>query len=169
MQNPNEHVTAPEEVMQIDLVPEFLPTVGFENNLTAMDVFRRYLFTYSTSIQHSKAVANVLINIMTKHAYLATTIISDKGSTFVSHVNKLVADVLGLTLSTSLQSTHKQSGCSNDLTCQSNKHRIVKQANEDPCGINTSALWCLITILLITQAFAVSLEEFFVEVFLTIF
>ena len=35
---------------------------------------------------------------MTKHAYLATTIISDKGSAFVSQVIKEVADDLGITL-----------------------------------------------------------------------
>ena len=35
---------------------------------------------------------------MTKHAYLPTTLISDKGSAFVSHVIKGVADVLGIAL-----------------------------------------------------------------------
>ena len=35
---------------------------------------------------------------MTKHAYLPTTIISDKGSVFMSQVIKEVAEVLGITL-----------------------------------------------------------------------
>ena len=35
---------------------------------------------------------------MTKHAFLATTLISDKGTAFMSHVNKEVAGVLGNTL-----------------------------------------------------------------------
>ena len=35
---------------------------------------------------------------MTKHAYLPTTIISDKGSVFMSQVIKQVAEVLGITL-----------------------------------------------------------------------
>ena len=35
---------------------------------------------------------------MTKHAYLPTTLISDEGSTFVSHVIKEVAGVLGNTM-----------------------------------------------------------------------
>ena len=35
---------------------------------------------------------------MTKHAYLPTTLISDKGSAFMSHVIKEVAGVLGITL-----------------------------------------------------------------------
>ena len=39
----------------------------------------------------------VTINIITKHAYLRTTLISDKGSTFVSHVIKGMAGFLGIT------------------------------------------------------------------------
>ena len=34
---------------------------------------------------------------MTKHAYLPTTLISDKGTAFISRVNKEVAGVLGMT------------------------------------------------------------------------
>ena len=35
---------------------------------------------------------------MTKHAYLPTTLISDKGTAFMSHVSKEVAGVHGITL-----------------------------------------------------------------------
>ena len=38
LQNPNEHITAPEDAMQIDLVPELPPSGGYENIVTAMDV-----------------------------------------------------------------------------------------------------------------------------------
>ena len=34
--------------MQIDLVPGLHPSGGFENIVTAMDVFSRYLFAYPT-------------------------------------------------------------------------------------------------------------------------
>ena len=47
--NPNEHITAPEDAMQIDLVPELPPSGGYENIVTAKDVFSRHLFAYSTS------------------------------------------------------------------------------------------------------------------------
>ena len=56
--------------MQIDLVPEIPPSGGYENIVTAMDVFSRYSIAYLTSNQEAKTVAIVLINIMTKHAYL---------------------------------------------------------------------------------------------------
>ena len=84
--------------MQIDLVPELPQSGGVTNIVTAMDVFSRYLFAYPTSNQDANTIAKVLINIMTKHAYLPTTLISDKGTAFMSHVIKEVAGVLGITL-----------------------------------------------------------------------
>ena len=79
LQNPNEHIIAPEDAMQIVLVPGLPPSGGYENIVTAMDVFSRYLFAYPTSNQDATTIAKVIINIMTKHAYLPTTLISDKG------------------------------------------------------------------------------------------
>ena len=98
LQNPNEYITAPEDARQIDLVPELPPSGGYEYIVTAMDVFSRYLFAYPTSNQDSKTIAKFLIDIMTRHAYLPTTLISDKGTAFMSHVIKEVAGVLGITL-----------------------------------------------------------------------
>ena len=68
LQNPNEYITAPEDAMQFDLVPGLPPSGGYENIVTDIDVFSRYLFAYPTSNQDAKRVAQVLINIMTKHA-----------------------------------------------------------------------------------------------------
>ena len=98
LQNPNEHITAPEDAMQIDLVPELPPSAGYENIVTFMDVFSRYLFAYPTSNQDAKTIAKVLNNIMTKHAHLPTTLISDKGAAFMSQLIKEVTGVLGITL-----------------------------------------------------------------------
>ena len=44
LQNPKEYITAPGDAMQIDLVQGLPPSGGFENIVTAMDVFSRYLF-----------------------------------------------------------------------------------------------------------------------------
>ena len=84
--------------MQIDLVRELPPSGGYKNIVTAMDVFSRYLFAYPTSKQDVKTIGKVLNNIITKHAYLPTTLISDKGTAFISHVIKEVAGVFGITL-----------------------------------------------------------------------
>ena len=98
LQNPHEYITAPEDAMQIDLVPGLPASGGYEDIVTAIVVFSRYLFVYPTSNQDAKTVAKVIINIMTKHAYLPTTLISDKGAAFTSHVIKEVAGVFGITL-----------------------------------------------------------------------
>ena len=83
--------------MQIDLVPELPPSGDYENIVTGMDVFSRYFFAYPTSNQDAKTIAKVLINVMTKHAYLPTTLISDKGTVFMPQVIKEVTGVLGIT------------------------------------------------------------------------
>ena len=61
--------------------------------------FPRYFSAYLTSNQDAKTIAKVMNNIKTKHAYLITTLISDKGTAFMSHVIKEVTGVLGITLS----------------------------------------------------------------------
>ena len=98
VQNPNQYITAPEDDIQIDLVPGLPPSGGYENIVTDIDVFSRFLFTYPTSNQDAKTVAEVIINIITKHAYLPTILISDKGTAFTSIVFKEVAGVLGIAL-----------------------------------------------------------------------
>ena len=92
-----EHITAPEDD-QIDLVPELPPSGDYENFVTAMDVCSCYLFAYPTSNQDAKTIAEFIINIMTKHDYLPTTLISDKDTSFMSHVIKEVGGVLNVTL-----------------------------------------------------------------------
>ena len=45
-----------------------------------------------------KTIAKFIFNILTKHTYLPTTTISNKGSTFMSQVNEEVAGIFGVTL-----------------------------------------------------------------------
>ena len=122
LQNPNEHITAPEDAMQIDLVPEIPPSGDYTNIVTAKDVFSRYLFAYATSNQDAKTIAKVLINVMTKHAYLPTTLISDKGTAFMSQVIKEVAGVLGITLK------HATTKHAQTIGLLERSHMSIKQA-----------------------------------------
>ena len=88
----------PEDAMQIDLLPNLPPSGGYENVLTAIDVFSRYLFAYPLTDASAINVAKVLIDIMTKHAYLPTTLITDKGTAFTSTIIAEVTQILGITL-----------------------------------------------------------------------
>ena len=82
--------------MEIELLPELPPSGGYENINTALDVFSRYAFAYPISNPTAVNTAKVIIDIMTRHAYLPTLIITDKGSVFVSHVIHEVAELLGI-------------------------------------------------------------------------
>ena len=88
----------PEDAMQIDLLPNLPPSRGYENVLTAIDVFSRYLFAYPLTDASAINVAKALIDIMTKHAYLPTTLITDKGTAFTSTIIAEVTQILGITL-----------------------------------------------------------------------
>ena len=134
LQNPNEYITAPEDAIQIDLVPGLPPSGGYENIVTAIDVFSRYLFAYPTSNQDAKTAAKVIINIMTKHAYLPTTLISDKGRAFTSHVIKEVAGVLGITLK------HATTKHAQTIGLLERSHASIKQALKIETGERRS-LW----------------------------
>ena len=93
-----EWAPGPEEALQIDLLPNLPQSGGYENIITALDVFSRYLFAYPVTDASAISTAKVLIDIMTRDTYLPTTLITDKGTAFTSRVVKEVAKVLGITL-----------------------------------------------------------------------
>ena len=70
----------PEDLKQFDFLPELPPSGGYENIITAKDVFSRYAFVYPVSNPTAVNTAKVIIDIMTRHAYLTTLIITDKGA-----------------------------------------------------------------------------------------
>ena len=86
----------PEDAMQIGLLPNLPPSGGYENIITAMDVFSRYLFAYSVTDASATNTAKVIIDIMTKHTYLPTTLITDKGTAFTSRLVAEVNQILGI-------------------------------------------------------------------------
>ena len=88
----------PEDAMQIDLLPNIPKSGGYENVLTAINVFSRYLFAYPLTDASAINVAKAIIDIVTKHAYLPTTLITDKGTAFTSTIIAEVTQILGITL-----------------------------------------------------------------------
>ena len=88
----------PEDAMQIDLPPNLPTNGGYQTVMTAIDVFSRYLFAYPLVEATASNTAKVLIDIMTKHSYLPTTIITDKGTAFTSKIIAEITQVLGIIL-----------------------------------------------------------------------
>ena len=71
---------------------------------------------------------------MTKHAYLPTTLISDKGTAFMSHVIKEVAGVLGITLK------HATTKHAQTIGLLKRSHASIKQALNIETG-ELRSLW----------------------------
>ena len=65
---------------------------------TAIDVFSRYLLAYPLTDASAVNEAKALIDIMTKQAYLPTTLITDKGTAFTSMIIAEITQILGITL-----------------------------------------------------------------------
>ena len=114
--------------MQVDLVSELLPSSGYENVVKAMYVFRRYSIGYPTSSQGATPVTRFIINIMTKHAFLPTTIIPDMESVFVTQMIKETSEVLGGTLQ------HTTTKHAQTIDLFQRKHDSLKKALETETG-----------------------------------
>ena len=84
--------------MQIDLLPNLPPSGGYQNVLTAIDVFSRYLLAYPVTDASTINVAKVRIDIITKHAYLPTTLVTDKGIAFTSTIIAEITPISRITL-----------------------------------------------------------------------
>ena len=120
--------------MQFDLVPELPPSGDYENNVTATEVFSRCLFAYPTSNQDANSFAKVLIDIMTKHVYLPTALISDKSTALMSHVTKEVDGTLSITLK------HATTKHAQTIGLLDRSHASIKQALKIETGAWRS-LW----------------------------
>ena len=88
----------PKDILHMDILPNILPSEGFNIILTAIDVFSRKLFAYPTNRITSPAVASVIRDILCKHSCLPTAIITDMGTQFNSQVTREEAAVLGVEL-----------------------------------------------------------------------
>ena len=98
--------------MQIDLLPNLPHSGGCENVLIAIDVSSQYLFAYPLTDASAINIAKMLIDILTKHAYLPTTLITDKGTAFTSTINAEITQILGITLKCA---TTKPPKCKNEM------------------------------------------------------
>ena len=86
----------PEDAIQIDLLPNLPPSGGYENIITAMDVFSRYFLAHKVTDASATNTAKVIIDIRTKHTYLPTILITDKGTAFTSKFVAEIAQILGI-------------------------------------------------------------------------
>ena len=85
-----------EDCLEVDILPNFPSSNGYRHIITMMDVFSRYLFAYPTQDMTARTVGRCIIDVMTRHCYLPTVIVTDKGSQFRSDVVNQIAQTLDI-------------------------------------------------------------------------
>ena len=99
MINNTEHVLGPEYILEINTLPNLPNSAGYQNIVTMIDVFSRYLFAYSTQNVAAKTFGRCIVDVMTKHAYFPTLLLSDQGSKFRSEVVAEKTQILEIQIS----------------------------------------------------------------------
>ena len=97
--NNTEHVLGPEDILEIDILPNVPNSAGYQNIVTMIDVFSRYLFAYPTQNVTTKTIGQCIVDVMTRHAYLPTLILTDKFSQFRSEVVAEITQILEIQIS----------------------------------------------------------------------
>ena len=80
MINNTEHVLGSEDIPKNDILPNLPNSAGYQNIVTMIDVFSRYLFAYPTQNATAKTIGRCIVDVMTRHACLPTLFLSDKCS-----------------------------------------------------------------------------------------
>ena len=85
-----------EDILQMDNLPNLPPSGGYDQIITAIDSSSRNLFVYPVARNTATAVARVIMDILCKHTYFPTTIITELGTQFNAQITHEVAAVLGI-------------------------------------------------------------------------
>ena len=88
----------PEDILQMDILSNFPPSGGFDQIITAIDVFSRYLLANPVTRITATVVARVIMGILLKHTYFPTAITTYVGTQFSAQVTHGTAAVLGIEL-----------------------------------------------------------------------
>ena len=94
-----EFTLGPEDCLKVDILPNLPSSNGYQHIVTMIDVFSRYLFAYPTQNMTAKTVARCILDVMTRHCYLQTVILMDKGSQIRSEVVNRIAQTLDIRIS----------------------------------------------------------------------
>ena len=94
-----EFTMGPEDCLKVDILLNLPSSNAFQHIITMMDVFPRYLLAYPTQNMTARTVALCIIDVMKRHGYLPTVILTDKGSQFRSEVVSQIAQTLHIRIS----------------------------------------------------------------------
>ena len=66
MINPTDFSMGPEDILEIDILPNLSSSAGYQHNITMIDVFSRYLFAYPTQNMTAQTVGKCIVQEITK-------------------------------------------------------------------------------------------------------
>ena len=89
----------PTDLMEVDIVGPLPASNGFTHILTAIHVFSRYLFAVPLRKPDTPSVVNALLSVFSKHAYVSTHILTDKGSVFTAELFQQLTKTIGIEIS----------------------------------------------------------------------
>ena len=69
MINNTKHVLGPEDILEKDLLLILPNSIGYQNIVTILDVFSRYLFAYPTQGMTAKTIGRCIVDVLIRHAY----------------------------------------------------------------------------------------------------
>ena len=135
MINNTEHVLGPEDILEIDILPNLPNSAGFQNIVTMIDVFSRCLFAYPTQNSTAKTIGRCIVDVMTRHSSLPILILSDKRwSQFRSEVVAEIAHIL------EIQISHASTKHAQTIGILEKTHASIKTALELSTGERRS-MW----------------------------
>ena len=133
MSNNTQHILGTEEVLEIDILPN-LPIPQDTNTVTMLDVFPRYLFAYTTQNVTAKTIGRCTVDVMPRHAYLSTLILSNKGSQFRSEALAEITEIL------EIQVGHASTKHAQTIGILERTHASIKTAPKISTGLRRS-MW----------------------------
>ena len=67
-----------EDCLEDDFLPNLPSSNGYKHIITMMDAFSRYFFADPTQDMMARTVGRCIVDVMTRHCYLPTVILTDK-------------------------------------------------------------------------------------------
>ena len=108
----------PTDLLDIDIVGPLPASNCYTHILTTIDVFSRYLFAVPLRKPDTKSVFNALLSVFTKHAYVPTHILTDKGSVFTAEVFEQLTKIAGIKSSLCNYKTSKNYRHGREKSCK---------------------------------------------------
>ena len=127
-----------EDCLEVDILPNLPSSNGYKHIITTKDVFYGYLFAYPTQDMTARTLGRCIINVMTRHCYLPTVLLTDKGSQFRSEVVNQIAQPLDIRISHTSTKHAQTIGILKKTQASLKKIPLkITTGSDVRCGINT--------------------------------